>query len=147
MAKLSQLYPSKWLTAADLPEEGIIVTIRSMDIEKMTDGAEKPVLYFDEIEKGLVLNKTNAGAISKMYGDETDAWEDERISLFPTFVDFKGEQVEAIRVKPKKPKPAVKATAERAAKPAAKPVTNPSKVQPMTQEEVDEDDGDDEAPF
>jgi hypothetical protein len=138
MAKLSQLFPSKWLKAADLPEEGIIVTIRSMDTEKMPDGAEKLVLYFDEVEKGLVLNKTNANAIEKMYGDETDDWEDERISLFPTFVDFKGEQTEAIRVKPKKPKPKL-ATAD------AKPVKASGKQAPVSRAE-DEDD-EEEMPF
>ena len=110
MPKLSQLYPSKWLTAADLPEEGIIVTIVDVTIEKMTDGVEKPVLHFSEVEKGLVCNKTNAKAIEKMYGDDTDDWTDERISLFPTYTDFGGEQVECIRVKPKKPKAEVKVT-------------------------------------
>ena len=150
MPKLSQLYPSKWLTAADLDENGIIVTIRSIDMAKLPDGNEKPVLHFDEIEKGLVLNKTNAKAIEKMYGDDTDDWEDERISLYPTWVDLRGEQVEAIRVKPKKPKPAVKETTARTKPNGATTaaVTNPSKVQPLTQAEADDDgDDEDEAPF
>jgi len=138
---MSALYPSKWLKADDLAEEGIIVTVRSLDIEKMPDGAEKPVLYFDEIEKGLVLNKTNANAIEKMYGDDTDGWEDERISIFPTYVDFKGEQVAAIRVKPKKPKPAMKkAGATKSAEPTG-PIRPPDYV------DGEDDEGDEELPF
>ena len=142
MPKLSDLYPSKFLTAAELEEEGIIVTIRDITIEKMVDGTEKPCLHFDEVEKGLILNKTNAKAIEKMYGDDTDNWEDERISLFPTYVDFKGEQVEAIRVKPKKPKPAIKAASNGAKK---APDGGPAN-KPMTPAEVD-DDGEDDTPF
>ncbi len=131
MPKLSDLYPSKWLTAAELEEDGIIVTIRDIQVEKMADGIEKPVLYFDEISKGLVLNKTNAKAIEKLYGDDTDNWEDERVSIYPTFVDFKGEQVEAIRIKPKKPKPSVK-VADNGAGKSKKPAAA------MTQAEADD---------
>src|SRR5277367_6620371 len=105
MPRLSELYPSKYLSAGDLDDDGIIVTIRSIDVEKMRDGTDKPVLYFDEIEKGLALNKTNAKTIEKMYGDDTDNWEDERITLFPSEVVFNGENVACIRVKAKKPKP------------------------------------------
>ena len=140
MPKLNDLYPSKFLTAAELDEDGIIVTIRDITIEKMGDGMEKPCLHFDESDKGLILNKTNAKIIGKMYGDDTDNWEDERISLYPTYVSFKGDQVEAIRVKPKKPKPIMMGnqvipgtddTPVKSRKPA--PV--------MTQDEVDDDDG------
>lgn len=140
MPKLSDLYPSKWLTAAEMDENGIIVTIRDISVEKMADGIEKPVLHFDEIDKGLVLNKTNAKAIEKMYGDDTDNWEDERISIYPTYVDFKGEQVEAIRVKPKKPVPAVKVAANGPAKRSKKTAT------PLTQEDADAASDDDDGP-
>lgn len=131
MPRLSDLYPSRYLKADDLPEEGIIVTIRSVELEKMTDGKDKPVIYFDEIEKGLVCNKTNANTIGKMYGDDTDQWEDERVTIFPSEVSFQGEMVDCIRVKPKKPKPEIKVVAG-SKKPA----------QPVTQEEIDdEEDG------
>ncbi len=143
MARLGEMFPSKYLKADDLPDEGIIVTIRSIDEEKMTDGQMKHVLYFDEVEKGLVLNKTNATIISKLYEDDTDGWEDERVTLYPTYIDFKGEQVNSIRVKPKKPVPAIK-KAKAAATTDGK-LPKAGKANPMTQEEADEDDG--EAPF
>ncbi len=144
MPRLGDLYPSKYLVADDIPEEGIIVTVRSVEIDKMRDGTAKPVLYFDEIEKGLVCNKTNANTIGKMYGDDTDNWEDERVTLFPSEVSFNGEMVACIRVKPKKPKPAIKETAERA---NGKAPDGGKKNKVMTQAEVDDGDDDDSVPF
>ena len=58
MPKVNEMYPSKWLAAADLEEQDCIMTIRRIQSEDIGDG-EKWVLYFDEGTKGLVLNKTN----------------------------------------------------------------------------------------
>ena len=72
MPNLNDLYPSKYLVAGDIPDEGMVVTIRSMDMQKMRDGTEKLTLYFDETEKGVgFCNKTNAKTIAKLYGDDT----------------------------------------------------------------------------
>ena len=59
----------------------------------------KPILYFKGMEKGIVLNKTNAAAISNLYGDDTDDWQGEDITLFPAMVSFQNQTVPAIRVK------------------------------------------------
>lgn len=67
------------------------------------DAEEKPVLYFNGKEKGLVLNKTNAQTIASLHSPETDNWPGRSISIFPTQVDFQGRQVEAIRVKLQQP--------------------------------------------
>ena len=50
-------------------------------------------------DKALVLNKTNAKAIAALYGKKVSAWTGKRIVLVPAMVDFKGDTVEAIRVK------------------------------------------------
>jgi hypothetical protein len=68
------------------------------------DQQEKPVVYFQGIEPGMVLNKTNATSIAKLLGNDTDAWEGKAIGLFTTEVDFSGQQVLAIRVRLKLPK-------------------------------------------
>ncbi len=104
-------FPSKYLSAnADIPEEGdLVLTIKHVEIETVGQGAkaaEKPVLYFNEVGKGLVLNKTNAGTIGKLYGAETDAWTGKPVALFSTEVPFEGKQVLAIRVRVKAPKAA-----------------------------------------
>ena len=57
------------------------------------------MLYFQGKEKGLVLNKTNANNIAYVYGDETDDWRGQEITLFEAMVDFQGKTVPAIRVR------------------------------------------------
>lgn len=102
--KISDAYPSNFLKAQDI-EDDTVVTIESVDMEKIGDD-EKPIVRFRELNgKGLVLNKTNAQAISQALGsDETDDWEGQRITLFTTTVTFQGKPIEAIRVKMRKPK-------------------------------------------
>jgi hypothetical protein len=143
VAKLSNLFPSNYLSAGDLPDEGLDVTIVSMDQQKMPDGAEKSVIYFKEWEKGMVLNKVNAKSIAALYGDETDDWEEKRITIWPTETPFNGDMVPCIRVKKKAPKPAGKKTV------APGVVGKSGKITPMTQAEVDDmdEEDDDKLPF
>ena len=113
MAKLSELYPSNYLKADDLPDEGLSMTIKTVEVEKMGDD-QKPVIYFKEKneteEKGLVLNKTNADAIAQLTGsDDTDDWEGQRITIYPTETAFQGKTVPCIRVKLRAPKGKAKA--------------------------------------
>ncbi len=117
MPSISNFYPAKWLTAADLSERGLVLTIGDVTLEKMSDGNEKPVISFVEHEKGLVCNKTNAKTIAKLYGDDTDDWSGQQITIYPTKVDFKGERVDAIRVNHKKPKPLPKGKSNKPAEP------------------------------
>jgi hypothetical protein len=66
-------------------------------------------LHFQGKEKGMVLNKTNANKIAEMFGDDTDQWSGESITLYEAMVDFKGQTVPAIRVRiAQKKKPDVK---------------------------------------
>jgi len=112
MPSINDLFPSKWLTAADLKGQSMAVTIEKIELETMKgrDGKPdetKPVVFFEELDKGMVCNKTNAGTIGKFYGDNTDDWIGERITIFPTKVNYGKELVDAIRVDtqlPRKPK-------------------------------------------
>ena len=63
----------------------------------------KPIVYFSERDKGLVLNVTNKNTLVELLGVETDRWKGQRITLFPTQVDFRGDQVEAIRIRLRQP--------------------------------------------
>jgi hypothetical protein len=116
--KISAAFPSKYLKAPDLDDKEIRLVIARVEIESITDDEKKPVVYFTKAKKGLVLNKTNAKAISTAYGDDTDLWEDKEIVLFPMMVQFRDDMVESIRVKiPKvavasKPKPAAPTEAD-----------------------------------
>jgi hypothetical protein len=125
------MFPSRWLVAADLPDNGQVATIRRVQYEEVVAGDEKPVVYFQEFAKGLILNRTNCLTVASIYGDHTDDWEGQPITLFPTQVDFQGKQVDGIRVRNRKPTPA----GEAANKPNAR-----KKV--VTQADVDQVDDD-----
>ena len=95
--KVNELFPSKYLRASDLDGD-TVVTIKSLMVEEI-GGERKPVMYFPEIAQGLVLNKTNTGIIASLYDNETDNWPGRKIILYSTEVDFRGEIVDAVRVR------------------------------------------------
>lgn len=114
---INTAFPSKYLKAeGDIPDEGnLVLTIKDCSMETVgqdDDQETKPVLYFQETEKGLVLNRTNANTIAGVLGTQnTDDWVGQRIALFSTEVSFSGRQVLGIRVRMKRPPAAQSATA------------------------------------
>jgi hypothetical protein len=103
---IDQLFPSNYLKASDA-DGNPTYTMQDVKIESMKnrDGEEeeKPVLYFVEVEKGLVLNRTNAQVISGFYGDDTDNWVGERVTLTSVDVSAFGQTKPALRISTKKP--------------------------------------------
>ncbi len=100
--KISTAFPSQYLKCADLNGKPWDVKIRTVVMEDLGQGNDKeskPVLYLDDAQKGLVLNKTNANTIVISYGDDTGNWTGKDIQVFPTTTEFKGETVDAIRVR------------------------------------------------
>lgn len=138
MPKVNKMFPSKYLKADEFTEDGQVLTIRTVKEERIGQGKDaddKWVLYFDEVEKGLVLNKTNTGIIADLYGDDTDEWEGKLVTLYATEVQFQGEMVDAIRIKKRAPRPAAAAAGKKSEKPA-------SKSPPAREPEDDEDEED-----
>jgi hypothetical protein len=106
----NQVFPSKYLKAEDeLFDNGeVIATIKDVSLESLKSrekGEEnKPVMYFKELPKGLIVNKTNWGICAKMFGsDESNDWIGERVALIKVDVDAFGDVVQAIRIKAQKP--------------------------------------------
>jgi hypothetical protein len=131
MPRIGDMYPSKWLKASDCEDEDLVVTIDRVVEEEIGQQRDlKWVLYFKELDKGLVLNKTNTTTIAKLWGDNTDDWEGCQVTLYATEVQFQGDMVEAIRVRSKPPK-------------AKKPAKPTPAVQPVNEEEHNSD----EVPF
>ena len=98
---VNQIYPSKYLAAADLKGKQVPVVINRVVMEQVGKNNEsKPIAYFEGHEKGLVLNKTNSMNIATGYGPETNNWPGCGVILFPAWVDYAGKAVEAIRVRP-----------------------------------------------
>jgi hypothetical protein len=103
--KSADVFPTRFLKAEELDED-VQVTISKVILEELEqkDGKkqEKPVCYFEEGPKGLILNKTNWALIAKQHGDESDDWTGKKIILTTVDVDAFGDVVSAIRVKPPK---------------------------------------------
>jgi arabinogalactan endo-1,4-beta-galactosidase len=115
--RISTAFPSEYLKAADLQGHNIRVIIDRIEMRDVGDD-HKPVLFFQNKEKGVVLNKTNANNIAIAYGDDTDEWTGKEVILFEAMVDFQGRSVAAIRIRP----PAAKDRAKLALKVANAPV-------------------------
>ncbi len=98
MSDIMNAFPSKYLKEADLMGTPHVFTMTNTSIEKVGDDT-KPVVYFQEEQRGLVLNKTNANAISDLHGRETDNWPGKKIELFPHTTEFQGRMAPCIRVR------------------------------------------------
>jgi hypothetical protein len=111
------LFPSKYLQAADLEGSDQVVTIKIITpVEEVGQSKDKrPVVYFDGVTKGLVLNKTNAKRIAKLYGNDTAAWIGRPITLYPSECDFGDETVPCLRVRDSVPQRATNGHATQAA--------------------------------
>lgn len=104
---IQDLFPSKFIKSADIGETDTVLTISKVEVEDLGFGEEKdskPVVYFEEIEKSLVLNKTNAESIGQLYGPRIDGWSGKKIALFTTEVSFQGKPMLGIRVRLRPPK-------------------------------------------
>ncbi len=103
MPTISEMYPGKYLSAPDLKNQEVTVTIERVEMEQFDDAGRKvmkPVVYFQGSDKAMVFNKTNATSVVDITGlDNTDNWGGVRICLYPTMVQFGAQMREAIRVK------------------------------------------------
>lgn len=98
------LFPSKFVAAHDLCGQDVAVVMAGIKVEKVgADEEQRPVIYFQGMAKGLVLNRTNARRIEQLYGADTDAWMGKPITLYPSETDFAGETVPCIRVRSEPP--------------------------------------------
>src|SRR5262245_44523841 len=123
MPSVSETFGSgETLKAADLPDEGQVFTISDVEVKHFDDGV-KFIVRFDETDRVLVANLTNSRTIAGLYGDETDDWHGQRITLYPTETTFNGRQTPCIRVRSRPPKPKAAVPARR---PAAAPATAPA---------------------
>ncbi len=92
----------------------IVVTIKETFNDKATStsGRSEEVFCcsFKELDKPMILNRTNCDAIARVCGSPNiDAWPNTRITLFvQTGVKAFGSVTDALRIRPFAPKPAEK---------------------------------------
>jgi hypothetical protein len=98
------MFPSKFVAAGDLMGQDVSVVVSSVTIEEVGADAEKrPVVHFQGMQKGMVLNRTNAKRIATMYGPEVESWVGRPVTLYPSETEYSGETVPCIRVRPAPP--------------------------------------------
>ena len=98
---VTEFLTGNYLTAAEMKAPAN-VTIRCVEREMIGQGQDqqpKLVLYSNELQKGLVLNKTNLGVIAQLYGTETERWPGQALQLYSELVNFQGRMVSGIRVR------------------------------------------------
>ena len=92
----------KYLAGDMIGQNTVTLTISGVTLEKMNSGKGgeqvKPCLHFTERDKMMVLNKTNAAAIAKELGGETDRWVGAKITVNAPMIEAFGRQSRSIRV-------------------------------------------------
>jgi hypothetical protein len=120
MPMVSEMIRSKYLRKEDV-EDDIVLTVKEVRLEEMPgdEGEKRWVLSFREIPKGLVLNTTLIRMLEKTHGRNSDDWLGKKVILFvDPSVQFKGQTMGGLRLRPVKPP---KATATPAPAAAAEP--------------------------
>lgn len=90
------------------PNEEPVLTIKSVGLEMVvgTDGKKEEctVAHFMEGVKPMILNVTNCKTIEKVHGTPfIEQWAGKKIRIYATTVKAFGEEVEALRIRPKVP--------------------------------------------
>jgi hypothetical protein len=99
-----QRFKGDFISAAELGDRRVTMTIAriastKMDDEKKKKEVEKPVMYFKEVERGLIYCKTIGHCVAAMFGDNDDKWIGKRITIYndPT-ITYGPDTVGGIRI-------------------------------------------------
>lgn len=94
----TEIYPSSWLRAEDIGQKHVKVEIERVNAVDVKEGQRKLEIGFKELDKSLLLNKTNTGKLIAAYGKETDGWIGKLVELYTVMTTFQGSEVPAIRL-------------------------------------------------
>lgn len=85
MVNIEDVYgPSEYLKALDLPPKPmkyVIEDVYTKTFYQQGTSVTKVVLALRGEKKQLIVNKTNAGILSGMFGRETDGWKGKEITV------------------------------------------------------------------
>lgn len=82
-----ELFPGRFLKAADLKGKPVTLKIASVRIEELIGdkGPQiKGVISFERTDKQWCLNKTNGICLKDMFGKKVQQWVGRRVTLFPS---------------------------------------------------------------
>lgn len=85
----------------------LTIDVVKQEMVKGQSGREEScmVIYFDEVEKGMICNKTNAKTIQQVHGTPyIEEWTGKKVLLGTEKVSAFGETTDALRIRAYKPK-------------------------------------------
>ncbi len=101
---LEEIFPGRFVRAADFKGRDVDVTISMVVLEDLPDDKGKMegkgVVTLRETKKKWILNRTNAEWLKELYGNDTDLWIGKRITIYPdASVTIGSKKVGGIRVR------------------------------------------------
>ncbi len=86
MGTWQEYFKGAYITALEFKGKQPTLTVtkvEGVDVANPDTGEikQKLVLRWKEVERGMIVNRSNACAIAAMFGDETSAWVGKRLSL------------------------------------------------------------------
>jgi hypothetical protein len=85
----------------------VTVTIEKVVAGSVTNAAKKtskkPIVYFKNKTKGMVMNVTNCKTVGRMYGDDPREWVGKRVTLYQAETSAGGETIACIRIRQRPP--------------------------------------------
>jgi hypothetical protein len=107
------IYGSKYFSVSDLKDGEPRFKVGKVEVAELREknGATKRkfVLLFEGVDKGLVVNKTNAKKLAEAYGKQSSKWVGQTVQLYSEDTTFgKGVRVRPLR----KPAPVTPAASD-----------------------------------
>jgi hypothetical protein len=102
--KTSEISTGRFLKKDDFPKPALLTVreVKKIDVAAPGEATkERGVMYFQEREKGLVLNTTNRNRAEKIFGDdEMDRWVGQPIVCYTDdTVEFGGKLIGGLRLR------------------------------------------------
>ena len=99
--KTSDAFPSKYLGSVDFDKPALATVLRCelQEVGQERESEKKPVVYFNEYERPLILNVTNFRTLAKALGADSDMWPSGQIVIFTSQTSYKGEMVDCVRLR------------------------------------------------
>lgn len=124
-ADFELMFPGRYIKGVEVKAAGrpIALTIKRIEPRhelagKKGDTESKPAIFFSETEKGLVLNKTNAGSIAEVLGRDPRKWIGRKVVLCSERGKFGGVVRDVVRIDTDETRAAQSRASTAAAKPS-----------------------------
>lgn len=102
-ADMASMYGSKYLSVADIGDRKIRAKIVKVGKEeqRQQNGStrKKAILFFANLDKGLVLNAVNKAELDEKLGRSPAAWINAEIGLFAAATTFGGKAIQGLRLR------------------------------------------------